>query len=41
MTASKVQTQTWLTTFEITVGIRPRSSEVRRGRDPQRESADG
>jgi hypothetical protein len=41
MTASKARAQTWLTIFEIMVGIRPRPSELRQGRDPQRESADG
>jgi hypothetical protein len=41
MMASEARTQTWLTTFEIMVGIRPRPSELRWGRDPQRGSADG
>jgi hypothetical protein len=40
MTAGKARAKTWLTTFETAVGPRPRPSEVRRGRDPQRESAD-
>jgi hypothetical protein len=41
MTASKARAQTWLATLEIMVGIRPRPSELRRGRDPQRGSVDG
>ena len=41
MTASKARTLIWLTIFEITIGIRPWPSEVRRGRGLRRGAADG
>jgi hypothetical protein len=41
MTASKARAQTWLTIFEIMVGIRPRPSEAYRKGDPHRGSTDG
>jgi hypothetical protein len=41
MTASKERTQTWLTSFEITVCPRPRPSDLRREGDLQMGSADG